>query len=61
LQHTFEKYLPAVLSNKSVGSGVKRKKALTESKKAITGNKETKELYQDSIDNIVDIKRLAGL
>ena len=62
LQHTFEKYLPAVLSNKSVGSDVKRKKALTESKTTVTGNKkETKELYQDSIDNIVDIKRLAGL
>ena len=60
LQHTFEKYLPAVLSNKSVGSDVKRKKALTESKKAITGNKETKELCE-SVDNIVDIKRLAGL
>jgi hypothetical protein len=62
LQHTFEKYLPAVLSNKSVGSDVKRKRALTESKTSVTGNKrETKELYQDSIDNIVDIKRLAGL
>jgi len=62
LQATFDKYLPAVLSNKSVGSDVKGKKALTESKTEVTGNKkETKELYQDSIDNIVDIKRLAGL
>lgn len=61
LQQTFDKYLPAVLANKSVGSDVKRKKELTESKKAVTGNKGNKELYQDSIDNIVDIKRLAGL
>lgn len=61
LQQTFDKYLPAVLANKSVGSDVKRKKELTESKKAVTGNKRNKELYQDSIDNIVDIKRLAGL
>lgn len=62
LQATFDKYLPAVLANKSVGSDVKGKEALTESKVEVTGNKkETKELYQDSIDNIVDIKRLAGL
>jgi hypothetical protein len=60
LQHTFEKYLPAVLANKSVGSDVKRKKALTESTTSVTGNKETKELCE-SVDNIVDIKRLAGL
>jgi len=60
LQHTFEKYLPAVLANKSTGVDVKRKRALTESKRAITGNKQTKELCE-SIDNIVDIKRLAGL
>ena len=60
LQHTFEKYLPAVLSNNSVGSEVKSKKALTEGKRSVTGNKETKELCE-SVDNIVDIKRLAGL
>ena len=60
LNHTFEKYLPAVLANKSVGSDVKRKKALTESTTSVTGNKETKELCE-SVDNIVDIKRLAGL
>ena len=62
LQHTFEKYLPAVLANKSVGSDVKRKKALTESKTEVTGDKQqTKELCEESIDNIVDIRRLAGL
>lgn len=60
LNHTFEKYLPAVLANKSVDTDVKRKKALTESKISVTGNKKTKELCE-SIDNIVDIRRLAGL
>ena len=62
LQQTFEKYLPAVLANKSVVTeGVKtEKKQLVES----TGNnknKENKDPYSDSIDNIVDIRRLAGL
>ena len=62
LQSTFDKYLPAVLANKSVGSDVKSKKALTESKTEVTGDKQqTKELCEESIDNIVDIRRLAGL
>lgn len=61
LQHTFEKYLPAVLANKSVVVEAKtEKKQLVES----TGNNiknEKKDPYSDSIDNIVDIRRLAGL
>jgi len=61
LQQTFEKYLPAVLANKSVVAEAKtEKKQLVES----NGNnvtKKKKDPYSDSIDNIVDIRRLAGL
>lgn len=60
LDGAFEKYLPAVLNN---GQVKKAKKPLTESRKAMTGNKVTanakKDVQQDS--NVTDIKRLAGL
>ncbi len=60
LQSAFEKYLPAVLAE---GKVTKSEKAtLTESKKAVTGDKTvtTKaEVAQD--DNIISIKKLAGL
>lgn len=57
LQNAYEKYLPAVLENKKVKVPSK-KETLTESKKEVTGNKE-KEVA--TADNVVDIKRLAGL
>jgi len=60
LQHTFDKYLPAVLANKSVVTESK-KEQLTESTTEVTGDKGTKESKGDVIDNIVDIRRLAGL
>ena len=59
LDGAFEKYLPAVLTN---GSIKKSKKTLTETRKAITGNKVTAKHAQKEEDNtVVDIKRLAGL
>lgn len=60
LDGAFEKYLPAVLNN---GSTRKAKKPLTESRKAVTGNKTTaKPTKQDANDtNVIDIARLAGL
>lgn len=62
LQNAFDKYLPAVLNN---GSEVAKKKALTESVVTeATGNKSAKqstEVEIDSKDNVIEIKRLAGL
>ena len=61
LNRTFDKYLPAVLDNKKPRAPFKRKTALTESKKTITGNKTAKPSSDDYNNNIVDIKKLAGL
>lgn len=64
LQNAFDKYLPAVLNNGS--SPVKSKNtALTESVVTeATGNKtakQSKDVEIDSTDNVIEIKRLAGL
>ena len=64
LDGAFEKYLPAVLNNGSVTN--KGKTTLTETRKAITGNKVTanaqrKDEGNDREGTVVDIKRLAGL
>ena len=61
LQSTFDKYLPAVLN-----SGAERKSTKTtlrESVKEVTGDKSAKpqEVDMDQRDNVIDIKRLAGL
>jgi hypothetical protein len=61
LQSTFDKYLPAVLN-----SGAERKSTKTtlrESVKEVTGDKsaKTQEVDMDQRDNVIDIKRLAGL
>ena len=61
LQSTFDKYLPAVLN-----SGAERKSTKTtlrESVKEVTGDKsaKTQEVDMDQRDNVLDIKRLAGL
>ena len=61
LQATFDKYLPAVLN-----SGAERKSTKTtlrESVKEVTGDKsaKTQEVDMDQRDNVIDIKRLAGL
>lgn len=61
LQATFDKYLPAVLN-----SGAERKSTKTtlrESVKEVTGDKsaKTQEVDMEQRDNVIDIKRLAGL
>jgi hypothetical protein len=61
LQSTFDKYLPAVLNN-----GTEKKAAkpiLRESVKEVTGDKSAtkQEVDMDQRDNVIDIKRLAGL
>jgi hypothetical protein len=59
LQKSFDKYLPSVIDG---NTPAKRKAALTEGKE-ITGNRETMtQTKADATDNnVVDIKRLAGL
>lgn len=61
LQAAFDKYLPAVLN-----AGVEKKAAksvISESVQIITGDKQTakQEVDVEQRDNVIDIKRLAGL
>ena len=61
LQHAFDKYLPAVLN-----TGVEKKTSktsLTEGVQVITGDKQAakQEVDTEQRDNVIDIKRLAGL
>lgn len=57
----FERYLPAVID----GKGPAKKKAVLSEAKEITGNRETKTTISSKAgvnnDNVIDIKRLAGL
>jgi hypothetical protein len=62
LQSAFEKYLPAVLNNKA--SAVAPKKAmLSEGRVEVTGDKTAKTNAEssESINNVIELKRLAGL
>lgn len=56
LKNAFEKYLPAVLQDRSV----KASKVITESVTAVTGDK-TVPSHQEERSNVIDLKRLAGL
>ena len=57
LKNAFEKYLPAVLENRSE----KAKKVITENvTSAVTGDKSAPTIADNS-NNVIDIKRLAGL
>ena len=56
LKNAFEKYLPAVLENRSV----KTQKVITESVSEVTGDKQAP-AHDDNRSNVIDIKRLAGL
>jgi hypothetical protein len=59
LKNAFEKYLPAVLEDRSV----KAAQVITESVTEVTGDKSAR--YQEDTDsensNVIDLKRLAGL
>jgi hypothetical protein len=62
LQSAFEKYLPAVLNN--TAAAVAPKKAmLAEGRVAVTGDKTAKTNAEgsESINNVIELKRLAGL
>jgi hypothetical protein len=60
LQSTFDKYLPAVLNT---GADKKVAKQPLSESKVITGDKQTakQEVDVEQRDNVIDIKRLAGL
>ena len=59
LKSAFEKYLPAVLEDRSV----KASKVITESVSAVTGDKTApaQSATQEDRSNVIDLKRLAGL
>jgi len=59
LTNAFEKYLPAVLANKAKDTAPSKKRVVTESRKAVTGDKRAAKVVVDN--NIIDIKKLAGL
>jgi hypothetical protein len=66
LKAAFDKYLPAVLNTGVEPAAKPEKAALTESRVVteVTGDKtakQTKEVDTDSKDNVIEIKRLAGL
>ena len=56
LTNAYEKYLPAVLAN----STPKAKKVISESVSVVTGDKTVRAIEEDK-NNVIDIKRLAGL
>jgi hypothetical protein len=60
LENAFEKYLPAVLRE---GKAKTSKEALTESRTEVTGDKSAKVATEEKVvdNNVIDIKRLAGL
>jgi hypothetical protein len=60
LKNAFEKYLPAVLENRSVKAA---KPVITESLSTVTGDKSARSQEQDDTNesNVIDLKRLAGL
>jgi hypothetical protein len=59
LQTAYDKYLPAVLNN---APAIKAEKVMiAESRKEVTGDKSAKTDAVELGDNVVDIKRLAGL
>jgi hypothetical protein len=57
LKNAFEKYLPAVLEDRSV----KARKVISESVTEVTGDKTVPSSHQEERSNVIDLKRLAGL
>jgi hypothetical protein len=60
LQAAFDKYLPAVLNNKSVIQSAP-KQMIAESRSEVTGDKTAKVAAERDNTNVIDLKRLAGL
>ena len=57
LKNAFEKYLPAVLEDRSA----KARKVIAESISSVTGDKNTVSSVSEDRSNVIDLKRLAGL
>ena len=57
LKNAFEKYLPAVLEDRSV----KARTVIAESVTSVTGDKNTVPSVSEDRSNVIDLKRLAGL
>ena len=57
LKNAFEKYLPAVLEDRSA----KAPKVIVESVAEVTGDKSTRVQEEEDSGNVIDLKRLAGL
>ena len=57
LKNAFEKYLPAVLEDRSA----KARKVIAESVTSVTGDKNTVSSVSEDRSNVIDLKRLAGL
>jgi hypothetical protein len=60
LQSAYEKYLPAVLNN-SAAPKAEKAQVLVESRVEVTGDKSAKVAVEFDHNNVVEIKRLAGL
>lgn len=60
LRSVYDKYLPAVLNNSSA-QPARKTAVLSEGRVAITGDKTAKTVVEETSDNVVAIKRLAGL
>jgi hypothetical protein len=57
LKNAFEKYLPAVLEDRST----KARQVIAEQVTAVTGDKTVPSSQQEDRSNVIDLKRLAGL
>lgn len=61
LKSAFDKYLPAVLNNGNKSMVKAEKQTLNESRVEVTGDKTAKSVAEPRDNNVVEIKRLAGL
>ena len=59
LKTAYDRYLPVVLDGNSAIKS--EKKVMTESRKAVTGNKEVKTQPAMIDNNVVELRKLAGL
>ena len=60
LRSVYDKYLPSVL-NETKSVSTPKAKVLSESRSSVTGDKTAKPSVQYDTDNVIEIKRLAGL
>jgi hypothetical protein len=61
LRSVYEKYLPSVLDNNKQVSQSSKTSVLNEGRSEVTGDKSANVKVQGNTDNIIELKRLAGL